>query len=143
MKSASTDPTGVEGPWLLYDGECPFCSAYVKMVRLQDAVGRIRLVDAREGGPELAEARAAGLDIDEGMVLKYDGILHHGDDCIHVLSLMTTPSGAFNRLNAWVFRSRRGSKLLYPILKSGRNAALSLLGRTKIGGLEKPRGSSH
>jgi len=133
MKSTSHDKDFVEGPWLLYDGECPFCSAYVGMVRLQDAVGKVRLVDAREGGPELAEVRAAGLDIDEGMVLKYDGVLHHGDECIHVLSLMTTSSGAFNRLNAWVFRSRRRSRLLYPVLRSGRNAALSLLGRKPIG----------
>ncbi|MGB3807012.1 MAG: DCC1-like thiol-disulfide oxidoreductase family protein [Erythrobacter sp.] len=140
MKSASTDTPRVDGPWVLYDGECPFCSAYVKMVRLQDAVGKVRLVDAREGGPELAEVRAAGYNIDEGMVLKYDGVLHHGDECIHVLSLMTTRSGLLNRLNAWVFRSRRRSQLLYPVLKGGRNAALSLMGRTKI---EEQRAAGH
>lgn len=142
MKSPSAESPDIPGPWVLYDGECPFCSAYVQMVRLQDAVGKVRLVDAREGGPELAEVRAAGLDVDEGMVLKYDGVLHHGDDCIHVLSLMTTPSGAFNRLNAWVFRSRRRSKLLYPWLRAGRNAALSLMGRKKIGNADMDTGSA-
>lgn len=127
--SIESDP---QEPWLLYDGECPFCSAYVKMVRLRDAVGNIRLVDAREGGPELAEVRAAGLDINEGMALKYEGRLHHGDECVHKLSLLTTASGAFNRLNAWVFRSERRSRILYPWLRTGRNTALALLGRKKI-----------
>ena len=37
--------------WLVYDGDCPFCSAYVRFVRLRDAVGTVHLVDAREGGP--------------------------------------------------------------------------------------------
>ncbi|MGR3495262.1 DCC1-like thiol-disulfide oxidoreductase family protein [Citreimonas sp.] len=127
MSSRSTEP------WLLYDGECPFCSAYVKMVRLKDAAGPVRMVDARQGGPELDEARAAGLDLDQGMVLKLAGQMHHGDACIHRLALMTSPSGAFNRLNAWVFRSRSRSRVLYPVLRTGRNAALRMLGRRGIG----------
>lgn len=123
---------GAAEPWLLYDGECPFCSAYVGMVRLRESIGAVRLVDAREGGPELDELRAAGLSIDEGMALKLDGRLYHGDDCINALALLTTPSGAFNRLNAWVFRSPRRSRLLYPVLRRGRGLALAMLGRRGI-----------
>lgn len=132
-RSADRPQDGAAEPWLLYDGECPFCSAYVRMVRLRESVGAVRMVDARDGGPELEEARAEGLDIDEGMTLKLNGALHHGDDCIHRLALLTTPSGAFNRLNAWVFKSRRRSEWLYPVLKGGRRAALRLLGRRPIG----------
>jgi predicted DCC family thiol-disulfide oxidoreductase YuxK len=90
--------------WLLYDGECPFCAAYVSMVRLRDAVGPMPLINAREGGPELREARAAGLDLDEGMVLKFDGRLYHGQDCVNRLALITTPSGGFNRLYGYFGR---------------------------------------
>lgn len=118
--------------WLLYDGECPFCSSYVAMVRLRDSVGPVRLVDARDGGPELAEVRRAGYDVDEGMVLKMDGRLHHGDAAIHRIALLTTPSGAFNRVNAWVFRSETRSRALYPVLRTGRNAVLRVLGRRGI-----------
>jgi hypothetical protein len=105
----------------------------VKLVRLREAVGQIRLVDAREGGPELVEMRARGLDIDQGMALKYQGNLHYGDECIHVLSLLSTRSGALNRLNAWVFRSQARSKAIYPVLRTGRNLALKALGKRKIG----------
>ena len=136
MKSPSDDAparAAAPEPWLLYDGECPFCSAYVRMLRLRESAGPVRLVDAREGGPELDELRAAGLEIDEGMALKLHGRLHHGDDCIHALALLTTPSGAFNRAAAWIFRSPRRSRAMYPALRAGRNAALTLLGRRRIG----------
>ncbi|NNU16842.1 DUF393 domain-containing protein [Parvularcula sp. ZS-1/3] len=129
MSSTSTKP---EEPWLLYDGECPFCSAYVKLVRLRDSIGQVRLIDARDGGPELAELEAKGLDINEGMAMKYEGKIYYGDECIHVLSLLSTASGPFNSFNAWVFKSEARSKALYPFLRAGRNTALKILGRKKI-----------
>ena len=98
------------------------------MIRLRDAVGPVRMIDVRDGGPELEELRAASLSIDQGMALKLDGRLYHGDECIHRLALLTSPSGAFNRLNAFVFRSPRRSRLLYPALRTGRNAVIRLLG---------------
>jgi predicted DCC family thiol-disulfide oxidoreductase YuxK len=124
--------TNTPDQWLLYDGECPFCAAYVKMVRLRDVVGPMPLINARDGGRELDEALAAGLNLDEGMVLKFDDRLYHGQDCINRLALMTTPSGVFNRINAWVFRSPTRSRLLYPVLRTGRNTVLRLLGRKKL-----------
>ena len=114
--------------WLLYDGDCPFCRNYVRFVRLRETVGdNFKLLNARERPPELREAQAAGLDINDGMVLKYNGHLYHGDECIHQLGLMSTPSGTFNRLNAWIFRSQRRSRLLYPVLRFGRNLTLRIL----------------
>jgi predicted DCC family thiol-disulfide oxidoreductase YuxK len=118
--------------WLVYDGQCPFCSRYVQLVRLKETLGRIELVDARQGGPHVDEARAAGLDLDDGMVLKLDGRLYHGADCIHMLALLSTPSSWFNRINAAMFRSRAASRLLYPVLRTGRNAVLRMLGRSKL-----------
>ncbi|MEM9736709.1 MAG: DUF393 domain-containing protein [Pseudomonadota bacterium] len=128
------DADGPDPVTIIYDGECPFCSAYVSMVRLRDAVGPVRLVDAREGGLEVEAVRAAGLDLDEGMVMIHRGTLYHGADCIHRIGLMSTASGALNRLNAWIFRSPGLSRALYPLLRAGRNLALKLLGRRKISG---------
>jgi predicted DCC family thiol-disulfide oxidoreductase YuxK len=120
------------GAWIVYDGQCPFCSRYVQLVRLRETLGQVQLVDARKGGPMVDEARAAGLDLDEGMVLKLDGRLYHGADCINMLALLSTPSSRFNRINAALFRSRTASRLMYPMLRTGRNAVLRLLGRTRI-----------
>ncbi len=118
--------------WIIYDGQCPFCSRYVELVRLRDSLGRVELVNAREGGPVVDEAVSAGLDLDDGMVLKVGDRLYHGDECVHMLALLSTPSGAFNRINGAIFRSRTASRLLYPLLRAGRNATLRLLGRTKM-----------
>ncbi len=117
---------------LFYDGDCPFCSRYVRLLKLREALGGLALVDARQGGPEVARI-AAEWDLDEGMALVIGGRVYHGADCIHRLALMSTGSGLFNRLNAAVFRSATLSRLLYPVLRAGRNATLRLLGRPKLG----------
>lgn len=122
-----------EGNWLLYDGDCPFCSRFAAYARLREAVGAVRLVDARENGPEAAEAQAAGLVIDEGMVLKLDDKLYYGDECLNRLALLSSRSGLFNRLNYWAFKSPTISRVSYPILKTGRALVLRLLGREKMG----------
>ncbi|MEL6220172.1 MAG: DCC1-like thiol-disulfide oxidoreductase family protein [Pseudomonadota bacterium] len=118
---------------ILYDGECPFCAAFVKLVRLREAVGGLRLVNARDGGPEVERARALGFDLDEGMVLHLDGQDYHGADCLNRLALLSTGSGVFNRLSALLFRSGWVARVSYPVLRAGRNLTLRLLGRTKIG----------
>lgn len=122
----------------MYDGECPFCSQYVKLVRIRESVGGLALLNARDGGPQFQEVLKAGLDLDEGMVLKLNDRLYHGDDCIHALAMLSEPRGMFNRLNVWVFKSPKRAKFLYPILRAGRNLALTLLGRKKIEREEAP-----
>jgi len=124
--------------WLLYDGDCPFCSSYVSYVRLRDSVGPVTLADARKFPALVAEAKALGYDIDVGMVLKLDGQYYFGGDCIHALSLLTTPSSAFNRLNHALFRSKTFARIAYPVLRAGRNLALFVLGRRRIGSTAKP-----
>lgn len=118
--------------WLLYDGECPFCSRYVVHVRLREAVGSVTLANAREYPQLVDEVSRLGYDIDAGMVLKLNGRYYHGADCIHALALLTTPAGWFNRINSLMFRSRAFSRFAYPILRAGRNLTLKLLGRSRL-----------
>jgi predicted DCC family thiol-disulfide oxidoreductase YuxK len=127
------NPSPPNANWLLYDGECPFCASYVSYVRLRDTAGPVTLADARQYPALVAEAQALGYDIDVGMVLKLDGHYYFGGDCIHALSLLTTPSGFFNRLNRTLFKSKTVARFAYPILRTGRNLALALLGRRRIG----------
>jgi len=121
---------------LVYDLECPLCHAYCRAARLREAVGTLRLIDAREPSAVLDEITRRGLDIDQGMVLSVDGVIYYGADAICALSLMSSRAGVFNRLNHWVFRSRARSRALYPVLRGCRNLLLKLLGRTKINNLE-------
>ena len=133
--STETNQSTLPELLLVYDGECPACDNYVGMVRLRESVGELVLVDAREDSLIRREITDAGLDIDEGMVLKTDGQLYYGSDAIHALALMSSRSGVFNRLNYWVFRSPRMARILYPILKAGRGVLLKVLRKTRINNL--------
>ncbi|MBT8136862.1 MAG: hypothetical protein KJO54_07605 [Gammaproteobacteria bacterium] len=108
------------------------------MVRVRAAAGTLKLLSAREGGPEMDRITALGLDVDEGMVLIAGDELYYGSDAIHALSLLSSRSGLFNRLNFLVFRSKALSRVIYPVLRAGRNLALKLLRRSRINNLELP-----
>jgi predicted DCC family thiol-disulfide oxidoreductase YuxK len=123
---------------LVYDKECPVCDAYCRVVRIRESVGELRLMNARENTAVMGDITRQGFDIDQGMVLKVDGVLYYGADAIHALSLMSSASGAFNRINHWIFRSKSRSRLLYPLLRSGRNVLLKALRKTKINNLQVP-----
>jgi predicted DCC family thiol-disulfide oxidoreductase YuxK len=127
---------------VVYDKECPACDYYCTMVRIKESVGRLVLVDARDGGPLMDEITAKGLDIDQGMVVKIGTEMYYGSDAIHVLALMGTNKGFFNRLCYWSFRSKSVSHVLYPMLRACRNLLLKLLGKTKINNL-KVAGHDH
>jgi predicted DCC family thiol-disulfide oxidoreductase YuxK len=132
MQSGSERLTKPYTQWLLYDGQCPFCSRYIKLLRLRQSIGEIDFIDARNGDNYLVEVQHAGLDINEGMVLKYGGKLYHGDSCIHMLALLTSPIGIANKINAWLFKSPTRARILYPWLRYGRNTVLMLLDRKKL-----------
>lgn len=124
--------------YLVYDRQCPACEFYCRLVRIRESVGTLVLVDARESTALLGEITAAGLDIDEGMVVKLGNELYYGDEAIHMLALLSTRSGVFNRIAFWLFRSRGVSRWLYPVLKFFRNLLLKILGRTRINNLDIP-----
>ena len=120
------------GTYIVYDGECPFCSRYVKLLRLRDAVGHVTLVSARDDHPAVRYAMAQGINLDQEMALILHGEIHSGPDCMHRLALMSTGAGPFNAVMARIFASRRAARLLYPPLRAGRNLTLKLLGRRPI-----------
>lgn len=116
---------------IVYDGECPVCSAYIRMLRLR-ALGDIALINARDDHPLVRSLQAARVDLDEGMAVKIDDELYLGDEAVQRLALMTGSSSFFNRVNYWIFRNGARSRLLYPMLRAGRKLLLMLLGRKTI-----------
>lgn len=121
---------------LVYDQECPACDSYCQIVRIRRDIGDLRIVNAREDSLVLEEITQMGLDIDQGMVLKMEDHLYYGSDAIHMLGLLSSRSGLFNRINFWIFKSKRRAHFLYPILRACRNILLKLLGKTKINNLK-------
>jgi predicted DCC family thiol-disulfide oxidoreductase YuxK len=118
---------------VIYDGDCPVCSSYVKRARLRPGVGKLELIDARQAPNEVAQQRAANISLDEGLIVEMGGARYHGAEALHRLALMAAGSSAFNRMNVWWFCSRRRAQWAYPFLRGGRNLLLRLLRRQPIG----------
>lgn len=118
---------------IVYDGECPVCKAYVRMLRLR-ALGEVELINARDEHPLVRALQADKVDLDEGMAVRIGEELYLGDQAVHRLALMTGSSSILNRLNHWIFKSGTRSRILYPILRAGRKLLLILLRRKTIAG---------
>lgn len=121
---------------IYYDGECPFCSRYVKMLRLKKSLGDISLVDVRSDATMRLALEKEGFDLDQGMVVETDGRRVGGADATNALALMSTPSDLFNRLNRLIFAVPLLSAILYPLLRAGRWMTLFLMGREAINAQE-------
>lgn len=124
--------TAADELWVVYDGECPFCSSYVRLYRLREVAGKVHLVDAREPHPIVDEVRSLGFDLDEGMAVKAVGKFYHGAAAMQFLAILGTGSGLFNRVNRAIFRHPRLARVLYPWLVRGRLLTLRLLGRRTL-----------
>lgn len=124
--------------WFVYDGECPICQMGASLFKVRDNVGTLYTVDARteKDHPVMCEVNDAKLNLDEGMVIKYQGALYQGEDALHLMAKIGAKDMGFNRLNSVLFRSKTLTKLSYPFMRGGRNLALKLKGAGKINNLK-------
>ena len=127
---------------IVYDGQCVFCSNYVKLLRLRSTVGRVEMIDARRDGVSALLGQSLGLDLNSGMLVLYQGRHYHGPSAMTVLSLLSGPSGTLNRALASIFRHPQLSSVLYPVLRLGRAMTLALLGRRGIVSARSPSAGS-
>lgn len=114
---------------IYYDGECPFCARYVKLLRLREAAGPVRLVDLRADPDLRCRLVGEGFDLDEGFVVDLQDRRLGGADAAHALATLSTPSTLLNRVNRILLGHPLMASITYPVLRSGRWLALFLLGR--------------
>lgn len=125
--------------WFVYDGDCPICTTAANALRIRQAVGNLHLLNARvqHGHPLLQEIKSKGFNLDEGMVIKFQDTCYHGADALHIMALLGTGQGWFNRMNAWLFRSKCFSGFCYPAMRAARNFALRIKGVPQLRNLER------
>jgi predicted DCC family thiol-disulfide oxidoreductase YuxK len=133
-KPASPPTGGAEAKqiWVVYDGMCPFCTRYVMLYRIRQLAEKVHMIDARTDHPVVREVKARGLSLENGMAVKWNGQYYHGAAALHVLALMGSESGVFNKLNRLVFSRPKLGRFLYPAMVAGRRLTLKLLGRPPI-----------
>lgn len=77
----------------------------------------------------VTEVKARGLSLENGMAVTWNGRRYHGADALHVLALLGSEDGTFNKLNRLVFSRPKLGKFLYPAMAAGRRLTLRFLGR--------------
>lgn len=131
MSEQGSEVTAPQGDvWFVYDGDCPICATAAHALQIKRTVGALHLVDARaaKDDPILKDISARQLDLDAGAVLKFQGEYYHGDDAMHMMALLGSGHGWFNRMNALLFRSKRVARIAYPVLRGVRNLLIRLRG---------------
>jgi hypothetical protein len=119
--------------YLLYDGECPACRSYIALTRLRQRFPDIRVLDARREPERVADLRRRGLEINEGMVLSLDGVIHFGPEATRMIAILERPvAGWASWLTLAFIGSAPWSRRLYPLLNAARQLLLRLLGRKLI-----------
>lgn len=124
--------------WFVYDGACPICAFGSRHWRVREAVGILHLIDAREEKehPIMQEIKDKNINLDRGMVIKFQDTCYSGTDALHVMALIGTDYGWFNYINVLLFRSKLLARLCYPFMRGARRAALLLKGAPLIRNLE-------
>ncbi len=122
---------------VIYDGDCPVCASWMRMVRLRERVHTVELIDARSGDPRVTALAATGYDLDEGIVLIWNGHVHHGAEAMRLLAILSAEDGWFNHIQRRIFSSPSRARHLYPWLARGRRLLLRLLGRNPVGAGKK------
>ena len=118
--------------WLVYDGECPICKPAANAFKIKQAVGILKIANAREDHPLKAELAARNISVDKGMVLKMGGNYYQGAEALHICAIIGSDSDFFNKLNVRLFRFKYLSRAIYSVFLAIRNAAICLKGAGKI-----------
>ncbi|BCH24859.1 DCC1-like thiol-disulfide oxidoreductase family protein [Mesorhizobium sp. L-8-3] len=119
--------------YLLYDGDCPACSAYVAVAALRKLHPSFQVLDARHEPLLVAAMRSQGFDVNEGIILDIGGKIHFGADAVRMMARLGKDHGIARRTILVATGDASWSAWLYPRLKRGRRRLLELLGRPPIG----------
>ena len=117
---------------IIYDGDCDFCSAYTKLLQLQESAGPVELLSARADDARIRYYQQQGVDLNEGMLVVTASQVHAGADAIHWLAQHGVYASRIGRWQAALFRQRWRARAIYPLLRLLRRAWLALRGRPLI-----------
>lgn len=103
------------------------------LYRIRQNIGRVHMIDARESDhPLVREITARGLNLNEGMAVKWDERFYYGADALHVLAMLGSEEGIFSRVNHVVFSRPKLARAIYPYMVAGRKLTLRILRRQPI-----------
>lgn len=108
---------------VIYDGECPFCTHYVTLLKLREKGIGVQLHDAREDQVRQRFPVIDDYDLNEGMLVLWQGRTYFGAEAVHIISAVSD-----NAPLGFMLKNECLSRALYPFFRFCRNSALFLKG---------------
>ena len=114
----------------IYDGECPFCNHFAKLLEFKSSIPSLQIINGRENLEQLTELYKKGYDLNKGAILIRNGKIKHGADAISLIcSELNEPNDSLLKLLRIIFTSNKRSKVLFPFLLWARRFLLTLRGK--------------
>jgi predicted DCC family thiol-disulfide oxidoreductase YuxK len=115
---------------IIYDGDCPFCNAYVHLTRLKQYY-TITLLNAREHPGRVRAFQDQGYNLDEGFLVIAGETTLHGDEAMAFLT-QAGEDGLIASLQRLMFATPGMARVSYRAFSSFRNLTLRILGVPRI-----------
>ena len=109
----------------IYDGECPFCNHFAELLEIKSKINNIKILDGRKNLDLIKSFLEKGYDLDKGAILLKDEDIFHGADAINIIcKQISNPSSSLLLLLSSVFKSKKRTKVIFPLLIRARRFAL-------------------
>ena len=109
----------------VYDGECPFCNHFAELLEIKSKIKDISILDGRKNTKLINTLLQRGYDIDKGAILLKDNDIFHGAEAInYICKKIKDPSNSLLLILSSVFKSKKRTKLIFPLLIRARRFAL-------------------
>jgi predicted DCC family thiol-disulfide oxidoreductase YuxK len=119
--------------FVLYDGECPVCGAYIALARLRELRPDLQVLDARHEPSLVAAMRADGFDVNDSILVGLGSRVYSGAAATRLISQLGSDNPLMRRAALYAIGGAPWSDALYPWLRAMRNGLLRVLGRDQIG----------
>ena len=126
-------PNPMPDNFVLYDGECPVCSAYVALAQLKRLRPDFQVLDARQQPELVSGLRRSGHDVNDGVVVQIGPRQYSGGAATRLISQLSSRHSLMRRAALYAIGGAPWSNALYPWLRAIRNLLLRVLGRPQIG----------
>ncbi len=118
--------------FVLYDGECPVCDAYIALAQLRKLRPDLLVLDARHEPALVAAMRAEGFDVNDSILVRLGCRVYSGGAATRLISQLGSENPFVRRAALYAIGGAPWSDALYPWLRAARNGLLRVLGRGQI-----------
>ena len=117
---------------VIYDGDCPFCSNFVRLSNLKRLGYEVTLVNAREANNDFVRELSESFDLDDGMIVIVDNDILYGSTAARFLSTGFKITNPLALIYYIFLHNKNVSELTYPWLVRARKFYFKLIGKRLI-----------